>query len=109
MLSFLGCIVFGHAIYEKAINPYVGLTAKAVLIDVDSPFMEAASRDQLAMLDHRVAALFEPPCAIDTPQKLHPFPILGMPDYYPGNDVSDFYDNRGYFRQRRQAASVENL
>ena len=28
----LRCITFGHAVYEKALHPYVGMTANAILL-----------------------------------------------------------------------------
>lgn len=94
------CIVFGHAIYEKAITPYIGLTAKAILIEVDS---NTLSLDDAAFLSHCDALLaqrFTAPVEINSPRMLQPFPVLGLPGYFEGNEDEAFYDNREYFRPR---------
>ena len=93
-------LVFGHAIYEKAIHPYIGLTAKAILIEVDSDFRELSGDQQLAYLDSRVSEIFTPPTRLASPRDLCPFPILGMPGYFPGNDREEFFLNRDYFRAK---------
>ena len=97
-----GCIVYGHAIYEKAINPYVGLTAKAILMEVESDIFDQPVEQQIARIDKELAVYFEQPVKIQSPKDLHPFPLLGMPGYYPGNDNEEFYFNQQYFRPGRK-------
>ena len=99
-----GCMVYGHAIYEKAINPYVGLTAKAILLEVEADIFDTPVEQRIAKIDAELAGYFEHPARIQSPKDLHPFPVLGMPGYYPGNDIEDFYFNQQYFRPGRKTA-----
>lgn len=98
------CITYGHAIYEKAINPYVGLTAKAILLPVEPGIFQLPLQQRLTELDQRVATLFNEPVQIKSPKDLCPFPILGMPGYFPGNETEAFYLNQQYFRPGRKSA-----
>lgn len=97
----LQCIVFGHALYEKALQPYVGMTGNALLIDVDIPFQTLSPLQQAAQLDdqishylHRLDTDFRPPL-------LTPFPLLGMPGWDTDNHTERYYDNKSYFRDKR--------
>ena len=99
-----GCIVYGHAIYEKAINPYVGLTAKAILLEVDTEIFKLSQDERVGKIDSELANYFQDPPRINTPKDLSPFPILGMPCYYPNNDNEEFYFNQQYFRPGRKTA-----
>ncbi|MBB72508.1 MAG: hypothetical protein CMF50_08940 [Legionellales bacterium] len=92
--------IFGHGIFEKAINPYVGLTAKAVLLRVDQDFFQTDSRQQLAYLDVRLVAHFQQAEAVAHTKVLQPLPILGIPGWYPENEDELFYRNTDYFRVR---------
>lgn len=97
----LRCIVFGHALYEKALNPYLGMTAQALLFHVDGETLEAGPHAQHAMLDSLLDEYLATRRTSLTPACLSPFPLLGMPGWHPGNDVAAFYDNRAYFRDGR--------
>lgn len=99
----LSCLVFGHALYEKALKPYIGMTAQALLLRVPSSFLGQPLDHQLNQLDQGLALLFN---AIDNDQgigteKLTPFPLLGMPGWTDDNDDPAFYDNDSYFRRGR--------
>ena len=50
--------VFGHAIYEKALEPYKGVTAKALIVAVPRGLMDASTEQQLAEIDARAARYF---------------------------------------------------
>jgi hypothetical protein len=50
--------VFGHAIYEKALEPYKGVTAKALILDVTPGLLDAPIERQLSELDARAADYF---------------------------------------------------
>ena len=99
-----GCLVYGHAIYEKAINPYVGLTAKAILLDVEADIFDDPIEKRIMKIDEKLARYFKLPAKIQSPKDLHPFPLLGMPGYYPGNDSEEFYFNQQNFRPGRKTA-----
>lgn len=92
--------VFGHALLEKALNPYVGMTAHAMLVAVGPEFMAAPAAEQMAHLDARVAERIP---ELASPQLLAPLPLLGAPGWWPGNEQEAFYDDAGYFRPGRGA------
>jgi len=98
----LRCITFGHALYEKALHPYIGMTANAILLDVDQALLDQPMDILLPALDERLAALFTAATTYTQPQDLQPFPILGMPGWDPGNLAADYYSNKQYFRSGRR-------
>ena len=97
----LQCIIFGHALYEKALTPYVGMTANSVLMKVDETYFSASWQQRLAFLDTRLASLLAEGTRYRRPKDLSPFPLLGMPDWDPANAQEAYYDNTRYFRPGR--------
>ncbi|MDH5484210.1 MAG: DUF3025 domain-containing protein [Gammaproteobacteria bacterium] len=87
----LQCLVFGHAMYEKALTPYIGMTCQALLIE-----HETLPNNNQA-IDKLVADLWQQE-KIKTTKDLHPFPVLGVPGWYDGDQDEGFYDNKEYFR-----------
>lgn len=102
----LRCVVFGHAVYEKALCPYAGMTANAILLQVEPEFIAAPLATVLPRLDERLAALFVEGGALARPQDLQPFPILGMPGWDPANADAAYYDDTRYFRPGRTRRPV---
>lgn len=100
----LRCISFGHAVYEKALHPYVGMTANAILLEVEPGLLRQSIEALLPALDERLAALFTHGAAYTRPRDLQPFPILGMPGWDPANADADYYTNTQYFRLGRRRA-----
>lgn len=98
--SKLRCIVFGHALYEKLLQPYVGLCAHATLMLCDESMLNQAAGQLIPQIDQRLAATVSDDQQITAPRDLAPFPVLGLPGWYD-NDRADFYDNQNYFRQQR--------
>jgi len=97
----LDCITFGHAMYEKAMSPYLGMTANAILLDADDDYFSLDRQGRLAWVDRKLAAIFEQGERYQTPRDLQPFPILGMPGWDPANGEEGYYDNTDYFRPGR--------
>jgi hypothetical protein len=95
----LQCFIFGHAVYEKALNPYIGLTAHAALFKVEADFFHWPLSRQLLYLDKTTAHAFENN-HYPSPKHFQPFPLLGMPDWDDNNEES-YYDNTDYFRAGR--------
>ena len=98
--SQLRCFVFGHAIYEKALNPYLGMTAHAILLTVAQEFFDWPLQEQLDYVDSVTAASFRDNI-YDSPKSFQPFPLLGMPGWDKNNNVESYYDNVNYFRSGR--------
>lgn len=98
-------IVFGHATYEALLKPYHGLTAKAVLYDVDQAWLTQPLAAQLAELDMRLAADLAAG-KLRQPRDLQPLPLLGIPGVTAANEVPSYYDDVRQFRPgRRQRAA----
>jgi hypothetical protein len=93
--------VFGHAIYEKALEPYKGVTAKALIVDTAAGLFDAPLGQQLAELDARAADYFSGAQALASTRTLPPLPILGIPGWEPANAREDYYDDAAQFRPGR--------
>lgn len=79
-------VVLGHAVLEKALEPWPGITCKAIVVPARGD-PDAHSCSWLAQLE---------PGA--TPRSLAPLPIYGLPGWFPGNERAEFYDDARYFR-----------
>ncbi len=93
--------VFGHAIYEKALEPYKGVTAKALIVDTTPGLLDAPLERQLLEMDARAADYFSGPQALASTRRLSPLPILGIPGWDPANASEEYYDDPSQFRPRR--------
>jgi len=98
----LHCIPFGHAVYEKGLTPYIGMTANTLLLDVDACYFALPLTERLQQIDARLAAIFRDGNRYTQPKDLQPFPILGMPGWDQSNSVESYYDNTHYFRAGRK-------
>jgi Protein of unknown function (DUF3025) len=96
--------VFGHAIYEKALQPHKGVTAKALVVDVAPEVLGAPTERQLAELDARAALHFSGPHALASTRSLSPLPVLGVPGWEPDNEREEYYDDASQFRPGRSRA-----
>ena len=82
--------IFGHAVLEKACEPWPGITCKAILVPAAS---------ELDPVMHRWLDTLAPGAS---PKDLVPVPVFG----YPGWSVQDesFYNDARYFRPLATAA-----
>lgn len=97
--------VFGHAIYEKALEPYKGVTAKALILDVAPALVNAPFDNQLAELDARAAEYFSHAEALTSTRRMSPLPVLGIPGWEAANERAEYYDDTSQFRPSRQLSS----
>ncbi len=93
--------VFGHSIMEKALTPYPGITAKALIVSVDASFLDAEDASQRAVLDAAAAAHHAREDALLSTRVLGPLPILGIPGWTPANEEHVYYDDTRQFRPPR--------
>ena len=100
----LGVFVLGHALCEKFLTPYVGMTGHGILMPVAASFFGLPLREQLRQVDERFAQLLRTPGGLQTPQDLCPFPILGYPGLSPWSEDPAFFENQWYFRPGRRSA-----
>ena len=96
--------VLGHALFEKSLRPYVGMTGHAMLLPVGVDFMQAPLEAQLDILDALAAERVR---ELDTPRTLSPLPLLGVPGWWRENEREEFYDNAAYFRPGRSKSVAE--
>ena len=80
-------VVFGHAVLEKALEPWPGVTCKALVVSAGTDADASAS------------AWFERLAPGASPRELAPLPVFGFPGWLPQDEA--FYDDTRYFRPLR--------
>jgi hypothetical protein len=102
----------GHSVLEKMLDPFVGVTAKALLLKVDDNFFAQSHDAQLREIDSRAAAWLMNESSLASTRNLHPLPTLGIPGWFAANESPCFYDDAHYFRsgysRDRAKSSSEN-
>jgi hypothetical protein len=86
--------VVGHAVLEKLLAPWPGITAKCL-------FVTMPADTALDTLDAVVAQRWRD-AATPAPAALFPMPVLGIPGWWPANEMPEFYANEQVFRPPRQ-------
>lgn len=86
-------VLVGHGLLEKSLAPFVGMTAKAMLLSVDA--------NEFA-LDRAAADWLMDDTHLADSHHLAPLPLLGIPGWDPRNESPAFYDNANYFRPGRR-------
>jgi hypothetical protein len=99
--SKLKIITFGHALYEKGLSPYVGMTANCILLNVDEALLNKSNNEHLDWIDLKLSELFSEGNKYTKPKDLAPFPLLGLPGWDVNNESESYYDNVNYFRPGR--------
>jgi hypothetical protein len=86
-------ILVGHGLMEKSLSPFVGITAKAMLLEVDAApaGLDRAAADWLMDENHLADS-----------HQLAPLPLLGIPGWDARNESAAFYDDTTYFRAGRR-------
>jgi hypothetical protein len=107
VLASMRFYVFGHSIYEKALQPYKGITAKTVIYDVPARELERELPQQLAALDARLARYFAEPQALASTEAYAPLPVLGIPGWDADNADERYYDDTQHFRPGRRSAEEQ--
>ncbi len=87
-------VVFGHAALEKLVSPYKSITAHVWRVAL--PWTSAAALDAWLATDLTAAKLASKPFV--------PLPVLGVPGWWPANEVPVFYDDVQVFRPLRPPA-----
>jgi hypothetical protein len=101
--------LFGHSMLEKALDPYVGVTAKAILLKVDHEFFSSGHAEQMQHIDLRAAAWLMDAANLSSSKNFAPLPWLGVPGWWKDNESPSFYDNARYFRSgRTRGAAVKD-
>lgn len=99
----MGFYLIGHGLYEKALQPYVGMTGQGLLIKVEQEFFSWPPAQRLMHLDSLLADYLAMPGNCRSTRDLSPVPLLGVPGWAADNDCAAYYDNTSYFRPGRRA------
>ena len=91
----------GHALAEKALAPFVGMSAHAMLLEVAADFARLPPARQVGDVDRLAAQVVRGDGSFATPQALAPLPVLGIPGWWADNTQEAFYENTAYFRPGR--------
>ena len=83
-------VTFGHALLEKLVTPYKSITAHVYRIASDVDVQD----DQA--LDDWLASDLQPNFLATKP--FLPLPVLGIPGWWPDNEVASFYADTQVFR-----------
>lgn len=98
----MGFYLFGHGLYEKALQPYLGMTGQGVLLEVEQVFFAWPQARQLAHLDQLLADYLADQRHCRSTRELAPLPLLGVPGWAADNERAEYYHNRTYFRPGRR-------
>lgn len=102
----MGFYLFGHGLYEKALQPYVGMTGQGLLMAVEPEFFAWTPARQMTHLDNLLADYLATPEHCRSTRELSPLPLLGIPGWAAENDCAAYYDNTAYFRSGRRGAEI---
>jgi hypothetical protein len=94
-------LAFGHALCEKLLDPYIGITAKTVFVPVDELFFMLPIDAQVERADALAAAHFADRARFRSARSMAPLPVLGIPGWDARADDETFYGNAEYFRPGR--------
>jgi Protein of unknown function (DUF3025) len=95
-------LLFGHGLMEQMLKPFIGLTGKALLMHVESTWLQANTDAPLQPIDARSSALIASPACFVRGRDLRPLPLLGIPGWSTDNERESYYDNAHYFRPGRR-------
>jgi len=98
----MGFYLLGHGLYEKALQPYVGMTGQGLILKVAAEFFGWPLSTQLSHLDSMLANKLDEPDYCMTTNELTPIPVLGVPGWSSDNACAEYYDNTTYFRPSRR-------
>jgi hypothetical protein len=103
----ISCFMIGHATLEKMMTPYIGVTAHALLVEVEPTFFHLTLAQQHAHVDAVMAKTLQQGDLPST-ASLNPFPLLGVPAWGDNTEVA-FYQNKAYFRDKSRERAVKIL
>jgi hypothetical protein len=95
-------LAFGHALHEKLLAPFHGLTAKVIIIEVDRAVLGTAPSALLREVDAALAARLDAPELLASTRSLAPLPVLGIPGWWDANEDAAYYDDTSQFRPGRR-------
>jgi hypothetical protein len=94
--------LFGHALYEKALRPFPGITGRGIVLEARPEALRAPLSEQLGTLDAGLAAHLADAANLAATRGLEVVPVFGIPGWCRDNDDESFYDDADYFRPARR-------
>lgn len=110
-------VVFGHANLEMLLSPFIGLTGKVLLIQMeDLPALNCIQQENDNSNAEQLITTFFDPRVLDALLLQHveknqtffalkpfyPLPLLGVPSWHFEKQDAEFYANTNYFMPKRQ-------
>ena len=92
---------WGHALLEKSMHPYIGMTGHGIFIRVTKEFFSSSAQQKIEYMDTCLNNLLLGK-SLSSVRDLSPFPILGFPGFYADSEEESFYENKWYFRTGRK-------
>ncbi|MBV1776583.1 DUF3025 domain-containing protein [Burkholderiaceae bacterium DAT-1] len=92
-------LIIGHALLEKAVAPYPGITAKVIGMPVEPAFFLQQPAMQRDQADQFLAGQLPTLTQANAP-RLPVLPLSGIPGFWPEQDAA-FYANKQVFRPKR--------
>jgi hypothetical protein len=108
LLAGLRIVVFGHAVLEKALVPWPGITCKALLLPVEAALLHAPAETLTEVLDAAAAAWFDRYARHSSPRDLAPLPVFGYPGWSEASARPEFYADARYFRPQPRPQTLED-
>jgi hypothetical protein len=96
--------IVGHALYEKALKPYPGMTGRSLLVQVDPDFFSLEPKLRYEVLDRHAASLLTGSPVPKTPRELGVLPLFGVPGWNSNKPDEAFYEDPWVFRPRENPA-----
>jgi len=97
----LSAMIFGHANYEMATRPFIGLTGKMLAIEVSENYFQWSLRQRIDFIDTALEQQIANNDILQQHHQLTPLPLLGIPHWYAANQAPEFYQDVSYFRPKR--------
>lgn len=97
----LAAMMFGHANYEMATRPFIGLTGKMLALEVCADFFHWPLRQRIDFIDTELEQQIANNDILRQQHQLTPLPLLGIPHWYAENQAAEFYQDVSYFRPKR--------
>ncbi len=88
--------LFGHALLEKLLKPYKGITAHVLCLAVPKEVQAADDATLDHWLSHNLHTEF-----LQT-KPFVPLPVLGVPGWWAANEEAGFYADRQVFRPQKK-------
>jgi hypothetical protein len=104
-------IVFGHALWEMLMQPFIGLTAKVTVIE-DAQLLSSIEHYRgvpspaSATIDDALLNHLQSTQLIEQKKPWMPLPLLGIPHWSHAPQTDTFYANTDYFMPKRSATKL---